>query len=349
MKTKLLTFGGLIIGLFVFYFSNLFEIKEYFYAGEKLKGLSFVAPSQRIGDTCFIETQKVNAKWVSLMPYSFLPEKSTELHFVQMSDSGKKQRIWWGETPWGIKECIVMARKQNLKIMLKPHMWLGWGEFTGNLNFKSDKEWKSFEESYKKYILTYAKIAQESKVEIFCIGTELENFVDDRPKFWQDLIKEIRDIYKGELTYAENWDCFEDVPFWSDLDFIGVDAYFPLSDKADPDLSEIKNGWKKHKNILRKISGKNQKPILFTEIGYKSANFATQEPWSTDFSKPENLNLQDRAYHALFEEVWKEPYFAGMFVWKWFPVQRHNSKRDKDTFSPQGKPAQKTIAYFFKE
>jgi hypothetical protein len=36
----------------------------------------------------------------------------------------------------------------------------------------------------------------------------------NRPKYWQELILEIRKVYKGKLTYAANWDEFKRVPFW---------------------------------------------------------------------------------------------------------------------------------------
>ena len=65
------------------------------------------------------------------------------------------------------------------------------------------------ETSYKDYILTYAKAAEELNAEMLCIGTELEQFVIERPNFWKKLIREIRNVYKGKLTYAANWDEFK--------------------------------------------------------------------------------------------------------------------------------------------
>ncbi len=51
--------------------------------------------------------------------------------------------------------------------MLKPQIWVWRGEFTGNIEMKSEEEWKILEDSYSKYILDYAKVAEETKSEIF--------------------------------------------------------------------------------------------------------------------------------------------------------------------------------------
>ena len=88
--------------------------------------------------------------------------------------------------------------------MVKPHIWVWRGEFTGNIKMDSEENWRILEESYTQFILTYAKAAENLNADIFCIGTELEQFVANRPIYWQKIIKEIRKIYKGKLTYAAN-------------------------------------------------------------------------------------------------------------------------------------------------
>ena len=60
-------------------------------------------------------------------------------------------------------------------------------------------------------------MAEEEKVDIFCIGTELEKFIEHRPAYWRELIAEVRKVYKGKLTYAANWDEYKRVPFWDAL------------------------------------------------------------------------------------------------------------------------------------
>ena len=88
--------------------------------------------------------------------------------------------------------------------------------------------------------------------------------------YWQKIIKEIRKIYKGKLTYAANWDEFKRVAFWKDLDFIGIDAYFPLSNKKSPTIAEYELGWKLHKSEILKVQKQFNKPVIFTEFGYST-------------------------------------------------------------------------------
>lgn len=67
--------------------------------------------------------------------------------------------------------------------MLKRQIWDGGGDFTRYMAMKTERNWKTFEQNYTEMIILYAKIAEESDVEMFCIGTELNTFVKQRPQF----------------------------------------------------------------------------------------------------------------------------------------------------------------------
>lgn len=311
------------------------NVPKYAYKGKKIKGISFVAPHEKINEDKFQEIKDINANVISLMPYAFLPENTAKLRFTFENDNSTHKQ-WWGETPEGVRQCIKMAHNKGIEVMLKPHIWLSNGKFTGELDFKTEADWSIFEKSFSEYIIAFAKIAEAEKVEYFCIATEMASHVKERPQYWSQFIDNIRKVYKGKLSYAENWDSFEKVPFWNKLDFIGVDAYFPLSKEKLPEISDINTAWQKHINSLAKVSSKIQKPILFTEIGYRSNDYALEKPWETDYSGPPNEKIQALAYQSVFETVWKEPFMAGMLVWKWFPLKHTH---DEDTFSPQNKPA----------
>ena len=202
-----------------------------------------------------------------------------------------------------------------------------------------------FEADYSSYILEFAKIASEYNVELFCIGTELKNSIEKRPDYWRKLIKEIQKTYSGKLTYAANWDEYKHIDFWKELDYIGVDAYFPLCN-SNCSETEIKREWTNISKELSKYSNKFKKPILFTEFGYPSANYALSEPWRSDKSIADSTQ-QLLAYKSFFASAWNENWLAGIFVWKWYaaPEQHRISEHD---FTPQNKPAINVLKDAFK-
>jgi hypothetical protein len=320
-----------------------FTEKPFNYQGQKLKGVSFVAPRDSLSDTCYLPVKQLNAEWVSLMPYGFCETGSP--NFMYGRDNKWK---WWGESPNGVAHCIEMAHQKGLKVMLKPHMWIGHGTFTGHFNLTTEVDWQVFEKKYGDYLLHFAEIADSTNVDLYCIATEMQTFVKERPEFWSRIIKEIRQIYKGPLTYAENWDSYQLVPFWKELDYVGVDAYFPLSEERSPDLDALRKGWQTHVKEMEKVARSVQKPILFTEFGYVSSDYATRRPWESDRDQPENEKLQAEAYKALFEEVWSKEWMAGGFVWKWFPGLG-SEKKARDPFSPQNKHAESVLNYYFEK
>ena len=203
----------------------------------KINGVSFVASRDSISIKHIQPVLNINANYAAIMPFGFIRNKENPEIIYNTN------RQWFGETNNGAKQYINELHKQHIKVMLKPHIWMR-GEFTGHMKMDSEDLWKQLEESYSKFILDFAKLAEETKVDILCIGTELEQFVTNRPEYWNELIKKIKSIYKGKLTYAANWDEYKRTPFWSDLDYIGIDGYFPISLKKSPSKQEIEKGWR---------------------------------------------------------------------------------------------------------
>lgn len=310
---------------------------------EKINGLSYVASPETINDTHTKPVIKVGANYTAIMPFGFI----RDLEHPEIIHNTDRQ--WFGETRAGARQYIDALRKQGVKIMIKPQIWVWRGEFTGYIKMSNEDNWKALETSYSKFILEYAQLAEETNAEIFCIGTELENFIKERPQYWHDLITEIRKIYKGKLTYAANWDEFKRTPFWSAVDYIGVDAYFPVSDTQTPTIEECKVGWQKHKKVIKTLSEAYNKPILFTEYGYRSMDFTGKEPWQSDHTiQSLNFEGQANATQALFEEFWHEDWFAGGFVWKWFHNYEESGGKNDNQFTPQNKPVETIIQSFYK-
>jgi len=205
---------------------------------KKINGLSLVSSREAIDQSHIQPIINVHANHVAIIPFGFI----RDLAHPEVRFNTDKQ--WFGETKDGVKQYVKELRKEKVKIMLKPQIWVWRGEYTGFIEMENEDDWKVLETTYTAYILEFAKLATTLKADIFCIGTELEKFVKNRPEYWQGLIKKIKTIYKGELTYAANWDEFKQTPFWNKLNFIGVNAYFPVSDVKTPTVEACREGWK---------------------------------------------------------------------------------------------------------
>jgi predicted small secreted protein len=313
------------------------------FSQKKINGISFVASNREIVESAIKPVIAVNANWVTLMPFAFMKTK-TDTSIVY-----NEKRQWLGERKEGIEKTAKAFQDKKIKIMLKPQIWIGGGDFTGHIAMTSEKNWISLEKNYEKFILFYATIAQNTGCELFCIGTELNSFVVARPDFWKKLITKIRVVYKGEITYAENWDTFDKVPFLADLDYIGIDAYFPLSDQKTPTIKEVVAAWKPHKSKIKSLSEKYNKKIIFTEFGYQSKDFTTKEPWKHDEKRSVNLVAQQNALAVILANFWNENWLAGGFLWKWYDNHNLVGGIDDTDYTVQNKPAEKVLAKFYKK
>lgn len=323
-----------------FYFYFLLFVGQLFYAQnkntEKMNGVNFVSPKLKTKLSGIDSLKTINANWIALCPFALLESNSSKLTY-------NTSKNWWGDTKLGLIEEIKRARVNKLNILIKPHFWLlnkGWaGDF--DLSGKLKTEWES---NYKTYLLYLAKISDSLNVELLCIGTELKTYSQKHPDFFVSLINEIRKIYKGKLTYAANWDEYESLTFWNKLDYISIDAYFPLSDKKTPNVKELEHEWGNITKKLKIFSAKEDKKIIFAEYGYKSIDYSANKQWEFENTpKTENINLtaQLNAYKALYNSIWKEPFVVGGFLWKWY--NDYELDKNNSDYTPQQKPVQQII------
>lgn len=297
----------------------------------KIKGVSLEGPSERPDMKVIKEVHALGSNAVCLMPYGFMENASDSI----THDSGWQ---WWGECEVGIRALSEEAHANGMRVMIKPHLWIGHGEYTGELSFEDLEARERWQFSYKDYILSYAEIASDLEVAYFCIGTELCSQVAEDPLYWEELIQEVRSIYKGQVTYAANWDCYTRFPHWDKLDHIGIDAYFPLESPSTR-LEDIKAAWAPWKSAMRAMSDSLDKAVLFTEYGYRSVKGMLETPWVVGHEGTPDQEVQANAYQALYEEVWSEDWSSGGFLWKWHCPERLYPEGRQHDFTPQGKLA----------
>jgi hypothetical protein len=181
------------------------------------------------------------------------------------------------------------------------------------------------------------------RADLFCIGTELVETTLQHPSQWRNIIAKIREVYSGPIVYAANWGKeFEEITFWDALDYIGLDNYYPVRESPQDGVDVIRAGFAGQKKKLSTIANRWQKPILFTEIGYMANEGAGMGSQESDFTKYDE-KAQAECYKAALETYWNEPWFAGMYWWKWFS-NPDDQGRNADEHSPHGRLAGKIIS-----
>ncbi len=335
MTSKIIILIALVLFGFAFVYQGEGEkcIKDEEVSVPLMKGVCWVA-GDSIAHHNIEQITDVGVNWISQTPFGWMQE------FDSPVVKGNFDRAWWGESDRGIKHTTILAHKDGVKVMLKPHIWLHseHGKWRQDIAMNSAEEWSQWFESYAAWILHYAVLAEECNIEVLCIGTELHQTTLQYPDKWKTIIKEIRNVYKGDLIYAANWyKEIDDIEFWSDLDYIGVQAYFPLSKKIPVEKKRLLKGWIKHKKNLKNLAKKYSKKIVFTEIGYKNTADAAREPWTWPQQlASEEITISNETqvvcYEAMFEALWNEPWFGGLFIWKWFHTT-HKFENSDDYFT----------------
>ena len=290
-------------------------------------------------DTSLERLKATNTEWVAFVPAWY----QLQYNSPQLTPTSKTP------TDDSLIHAIQRAHELGFKIMLKPHVDLSEGSginWRGEIDFPNEAGWRAWFESYTAFILHYATLAQQQQVELFCVGTELTNAASWHEALWREVIQRVRGVYRGPLTYAANWnEEYQLVKFWDALDYAGLDPYFPLSEQDVPTLAELRTGWLTHLPEIERWQQQINKPVLFTEIGYKSVVGTAKTPWA-DTASPINLELQRNCYQALLELFWSKPWFYGVYWWHWGTHEKMGGPEHRG-FTPQNKPAQALVTEWY--
>ncbi len=270
---------------------------------------------------------------------------------------------WYQTTPWSgdiqrtsktpsdeaVIHAIRKAHELRMKVMLKLHLDLldkSDGSWRGEIGCMREAEWDEWFRRYTKYVMHYVDMAKKEKVEMICVGTELSTTATVKGYLWRDLIKKVRSRYRGLLTYAAHWDRYMDIRFWDQLDYVGINAYFPLTEKMKPTYDELLEGWSKWLPEIEEFQSQVEKPIIFPESGCNSADGAAIRPWEHIPNSEVNLKLQEDYYKALLETFWDKKWFYGLYWWYWGTNVKMGGKFNRG-FTPQNKPAEQVIKKWY--
>ncbi len=244
----------------------------------------------------------------------------------------------------GILRAIAQAHARGLRVMLVPHLWIESGEWRALIDPKTDDGWQRWAESYDRFVLAWATVAETAGADVFSVGVELRSWVTSgRAPSFARVIADVRRVYHGVLTYSANWDDVDRTVILGDLDVIGINAFYPLADHdgaTDTDL--LAGGWRVRDKV-HALAETWRKPVLFTEIGYTTRPDPAVRPWEWPDSMTHVVvdeAAQAAAYRGLLAPLLDEPDFAGFFVWRVYADPDDVSQEAPWGFSPRGKLAE---------
>jgi len=321
--------------------------KERIFEAEFQKGMCYtswnkLAYKSPRSDKSLEKLKSINTEWVAILT-TWYQDNCFAREIFATSDTPSDE---------GLKEAIEKAHELGMKVMVKPHLDLlstEQGGWRGEIACVREPDWDIWFKSYKDFILHYAEIAEETNSEMLCIGTELTAVtMGNNTQRWLDLIKEVREVYKGNLIYAANWnEEYLQIQFWHALDYAGIDAYFPLSNKDKPSYKELMEAWKRWLPEIQDWQEKVNMPIIFPEVGYRSSVGAAKQPWDHSPGPQVDLELQKNCYKALVDTFWDKNWFYGIYWWNWGTDVRMGGKTNRG-FTPQNKPAQDYIEKLYR-
>lgn len=284
------------------------------------------------------ELKELGVEWVSLTPFGFM----------QRLDEPKVHPIGGyraGETDERMRSEIRGAKEIGLQVMLKPHLWIVDGKWRGEIGFDDAKTWNRWFDSYEKWMLHYADLAEAEGVELLVVGVELRSTESKLEERWRRLIRKVRRRFHGKITYGANWNDAEAVPWWDAVDYIGIQFYPPLATDPRASASAIRPEMAKRLDAIEALSGARNKPVLFTEVGYRASEDALVSPHAWPDSRG-GAGVDDRAqalgYAEFVAAIRSRPWVAGVYWWKWF-TDPNTTEEGPAGFSPRAKTAEAVL------
>lgn len=239
-----------------------------------------------------------------------------------------------------LQALIEEAHLAGMSVMIRPIMdeqvFLADGMWRGQIKPTDMDSWFN---SYEELLLKYAVLAQSTNVKVFNIGTELNSMQRKNPARWIALIENIRSVYHGEIMYSFNWNSVYEIAsteFVKSLDYVGIDAYFPLELPDNASRKQLEEAWKQVINQFK--THLPQKPLIVTEAGILPVAGAYRTPYAWRLpGRQIDVEAQVNYYEATYN-VWK-PLSNGIYWW----AVTLSQDSDEISFSPLYSPTENSL------
>jgi hypothetical protein len=283
------------------------------------------------------EAARLGATWISLTPFG----RAWDL---QATGIDKTFELPFAENQSGMLRAVKQAHARGLRVLLVPHLWVESGGWRAEIDPATDEGWRRFAESYRAYVLSWAHFAASAHVDMLAVGVELRSWLTTThaPSF-SPILRDIRAAYAGPLTYAANWDDVEQTVILGELDVIGINAFYPLTDKPNASDADLMKGGTEVAKKVKELAELWHKPVMFNEFGYTARTDPALRPWEWPDHMSDvtvDARAQAAAYRGLLSGMLGMRELAGGFVWRLYADPDDLSQEAEWGFSPRGRQAE---------
>ena len=259
-----------------------------------------------------------------------------------------------------LTEIVKRLKGEGLHVCLKPCLTTLDSSWMGAVRFPHDdhqiqgvhtsaKYWPEWFGSLREVLKPYGEFCERNGVEAALLGAEYTGTIDETEE-WLKTFEEVRRIYSGPLSYEFTRNPEPDgddsvyrewaakIPFVDTVDFLSL-SWYPrgrphkgsegIPKCPETTLREMVDYMRPARAKFDKtIAEYGPKPVLFTEIGQRSARGCVSSPWDAWTETARDEREQADYMEAVFETFADKPQWAGMFWWKWDETQK------RDHFDP---------------
>jgi hypothetical protein len=235
---------------------------------------------------------------------------------------------------------INYAKALGLRVILKPTVNCKDGTWRAHINFfdldvPCEPKWSDWFKSYTTYQKHYAEIAEQTGCEMLIVGCEMVQ-TERRADDWRALIHEVRNVYRGLVSY--NTDKYQEnqVTFWDAVDVISSSGYYPTGE------------WEQELDRIEKVVKQYDKPFFFAEAGCPSRTGSSQIPNDWGHIGDVNLEEQARFYEDMFQACDRYGFVEGFGLWDWNSLLHPlDEAGTHDGYGVYGKPAEQVIFDYY--
>lgn len=264
----------------------------------------------------------------------------TAITFFTLQDTPQSTQVRFRDEPTvsddEVRAAIRGAHERGLKVVLKPVVNCADGTWRAHISFfdhdvPCEPTWGEWFASYTEFLVHHARIAEEEGAEMLCIGCEMVQ-TDKRETEWRELVRQVRAVYSGLVTY--NCDKYQEdrVTWWDAVDVISSSGYYPVDD------------WENQLDRIEPVVRAHGKPFFFMEAGCPSRTGSPALPNDWALPGEPSEDAQREWYEAAFAATAARDWVEGFMLWDW-PVRLYDEAdaAGNDDYCLYGKQAERTV------